>query len=108
MEIKFYRYDYDDPYVMLAHSILATHTHSDLVRILEDKDYIKRLVQKETRLQDFSGAFVDCIIQSILEDKRRMELMHQLDKLAEYFANNLDIERLRGELLKYGNKYNII
>lgn len=103
-----YRYLYDDPYVLMAHSILSIYDTADIKRMLIDDDFVRRLVLKETRLQDFAGVFLDGIVQSILDDKRRMEFMHELDKLADYFWRNLDIVRLRSEIIKYGTKYNII
>lgn len=103
-----YRYPYDDPYVLMAHSILSIYDTADIKRMLIDDDFVRRLVLKETRLQDFAGVFLDGIVQSILDDKRRMEFMHELDKLADYFWRNLDIVRLRSEIIKYGTKYNII
>lgn len=103
-----YRYLYDDPYVLMAHSILSIYDKADVKRMLADDDFVRRLVLKETRLQDFAGVFLDGIVQSILDDKRRMEFMHELDKLADYFWKNLDITRLRLEIIKYGRKYQII
>lgn len=103
-----YHYDFDDPYKMLAHTVIAQNSVANIHRILEDDEYVERLVLKETRLQDFSGAFVDCIVQSILDGKRRMELMHELDKLSKFFYANLDKERLRAEILKYGKRYDIL
>lgn len=103
-----HRYVYDDPYIIMAHSILSVYDIADIKRMLADDDFVRRLVLKETRLQDFAGAFLDGIVQSILDDKRRMEFMHELDKLSDYFWKNLDLERLRSEIIKYGTKYNII
>lgn len=103
-----YAYVYDDPYVLMAHNILTIYDLADLKRMLVDDDFVRRLILRETRLQDFAGAFVDGIVQSILDDKRRMEFMHELDKLSDYFWKNLDLERLRREIIKYGTKYNII
>lgn len=107
METK-YRYPYDDPYILMAHSVLTVYPIADVKRMLTDDDFVRRLVLKETRLQDFSGVFIDGIVQSILDDKHRMEFMHELDKLSDYFWKNLDIERLRSEIIKYGTKYDII
>ena len=92
----------------MAHGVLTVYPPADVKRMLADDDFVRRSVLKETRLQDFSGVFVDGIVQSILDDKHRMEFMHELDKLAAYFWNNLDLARLRGEIIKYGSKYNII
>lgn len=99
---------YDDQYIMLAHHILSTFNPAEVRRMLVDDDFIYRLIIKETRHQDFSGAFLDCIIQSILDDKRRMEMCHELDKLSLYMFKNLDLARLRAELNTYGKKYGIL
>ena len=47
---------------------------------------------------DLGGHFVDCIIESLLEDKVRMEYMHKLDELSSYYYSKLDRERLRREI----------
>lgn len=99
---------YDDQYIMLAHHILSVFNPAEVKRMLVDDDFIYRLIIKETRHQDFSGAFLDCIVQSILDDKKRMEMCHELDKLSGYFFSQLDIDRLRNELLNYGEKYGIL
>lgn len=107
MEDK-YKNAYDDPYAVLAHNIIAHNNTAEIQRILEDNGYIQRLILKETRLQDFCGFFLDCIIQDILDNKRRMDFMHKLDELSEYFYANLDVDRLRSEIIKYGVRYKII
>ena len=101
-------YAYDDPYILMAHTILSIYDTADIKRMLNDDDFVRRLILRETRLQDFSGAFVDGIVQSILDNKERMEFMHELDKLADYFWKKLDLKRLRSEIIKYGIKYSII
>lgn len=90
---------YDDPYVLLAYKIVAYNIVPEICRILTDDEYVKKLILKETRSQDFAGSFLDVIVQGILDDKRRMEFMHRLDKLGEYFWVNFDIDRLRREIL---------
>lgn len=103
-----YKYVYDDPYVFIAHKVLSSYDVADIKRMLSDDDFVRRLILKETRLQDFSGAFIDGIVQTILDDKHRMEFMRELDKLSDYFWRNLDLDRLRSEIIKYGTKYKII
>ena len=100
--------DYDDQYKLLAHHILAVYSKAEVKRILVDDEFIYHIIIKETRLQDFSGAFLDCIIQSILDDKRRMDMCRELDKLSKYFFSELDLARLRKELEYYATKYGII
>ena len=90
---------YDDPYVLLAYRIVAYNIVPEICRVLVDDEYVKKIILKETRGQDFIGPFLDVIIQGILDDKRRMELMHKLDDLGEYFWDNFDLARLRREII---------
>ena len=99
-----YLYDYDDPYKLLAHHIVGTYRPADVARVLTDNIFLKTLVIKEMREQDLGGHFIDCIIESILEDKDRMEYMHELDKLASYYYSRLDKGRLRDEILAVLNE----
>lgn len=94
-----YLYDFDDPYKLLAHHIVGFYRPADVVRVLTDNSYIKNRVMKEVRDLDLGGAYIDCIIEGILEEKDRMEYMHQLDKLSSYYYSKLDKERLRDEIL---------
>ena len=100
--------EYDDPYIMLAHKLISVHNRAEIERILTDNEFVFKLILKETRLQDFSGAFLDCIIEDILNNKRRMEMCHQLDQLSKYFYEKLDIKRLRKEVRFYAEKYGIL
>lgn len=93
-----YLFEYDDPYKILASHIIAYYRPADVIRMLEDDDYIKVQLIKETRAQDMCGAFTDCVIESILSNKDRMEYMGALDQLAKYYYSKLDKERLRTEI----------
>lgn len=94
-----YLYDFDNPYRILAYHIVGNYRPADVIRILTDNSYIKTIVSKEVRQQDLGGHFIDCIIENILEDKDRMDYMHALDRLSEYYYSRLDKERLRSEIL---------
>lgn len=97
--IRQYLWNYDDPYKILAHHIVGTYRPADVMRCMTDNSYLKTLITKEVRQQDLGGHFLDCIIESVLEDKDRMEYMHKLDELANYYYSKLDKERLREEIL---------
>ena len=99
-----YLYDYDNPYTLLAHHIVGSYRPADVTRVLTDNSFLKTLIVKEMREQDLGGHFIDCIIESILEDKDRMEYMHELDKLASYYYSRLDKGRLRDEILAVLNE----
>lgn len=94
-----YLYPYDDPYTLLAYHIVSAYRTADVMRCLTDNSYLKTLITKEVREQDFRGHFVDCLIESILEEKDRMEWMHRLDDVAAYLYSRLDKGRLRDEIL---------
>lgn len=98
----------DDPYIVLAYNLISISSQRTIERLLTDKEYILTLIIKEVRILDMPGMFLDAITQSILEDKERMELMHELDKLARFFFSKLDIERLRNEISKICTRYNIL
>lgn len=102
-----YFYEIDDPYKILAHHIVGFYRPADVLRILTDNSYLKNKIIKETRDMDLGGHYIDCIIENILEDKDRMEYMHALDRLAEYYYSKLDKERLRDEILTVLNEAGI-
>lgn len=98
VEMGKYRFEYDDPYKILASMIVGYDEPSDVVRIMYDDAYILNRIIKETRSQDMCGRFTDCIIESILDEKSRMEYMSRLDELSKYYFSKLDKERLRKEI----------
>ena len=98
---------YDDPYIMLVYWLLANLNTGELRRVLEDDDFVHKMIIKETRYLDFKGPFLDTIVCEILEDRRRMEMCKELDKLSDYFFSQLDLGRLRRELILTLNKYDI-
>lgn len=102
-----YLYEFDDPYKILAHHIVSTYRPADVLRCLTDNAYLKTLVKKEVRLQDFCGHFLDCIIENILDDKERMDYMRKLDELALYYYSKLDRGRLRDQILTVLNSAGI-
>lgn len=96
--VKKYMWEMDDPYVLLAHHIVAYYRPADVLRVLTESAYIKNCIIKEVRELDLGGHYVDCIIENILEDKDRMKFMHELDSLSEFFFSRLDKERLRSNI----------
>lgn len=95
-----YRFEADDPYKLLAFYILSVYRPSDVLRMLDPKGdaYILSCIIKEVRGMDMRGGFIDCAIEDILAHKKRMVYMHELDKLAAFYADSLDKSRLRREL----------
>lgn len=93
-----YMFEYDDPYKILAHHIVGFYRPADVLRVLTENSYLFTIVQKEVRGLDIGGNFLDCIIEDILAEKKRMEYMEHLDVLAQYYFSKLDKDRLRNEI----------
>lgn len=93
-----YMYSFDDPYKILAHHIIGFYRPADVMRVLAEDSYLFTLIQKEVRGLDIGGNFLDCVIESILEEKKRMEYMAHLDELAKYYFSKIDKVRLREEI----------
>lgn len=93
-----YRHDSDDPYKLLAYRFLVDYNIPTVKRILKDNKFVKRLIIREVRSQDFQGDFIDCLFVSIFEEKGRMDLMRQLNSLGIFLYRKLDLPRLRREI----------
>ena len=98
MMVEKYTFEYDDPYKLLAFSVVSQYRPADVMRLLTDDEYVLNQIIKETRGQDMCGSFTDCIIEDILAKKDRMEYMRELDSLAKYYFSKFDIKRFRGEI----------
>lgn len=90
--------DCDDPYRILASTIIGMYRPADVARMLGDDKFILSQVIREVREQDMGGIFLDCVITSVLSEKKRMDYMKALDNLAEYYYSKLDLSRLRKEI----------
>lgn len=101
-------YEDNDPYAFLAWDVISRLTNAEINRFIVDDDFVFRMLKKEVRGLDLQGPFIDCVIDNILRDKERMELMEELDKLSEYLFNKLDIAKLRNKILEYCSLYNIM
>ena len=95
---KAYLHEYDDPYWILATSLISVYSIPILKRIMTDDVFVRKMVAEETYAQDIRGMYLDCIVENINSDKRRVEHRHQLDKLAGYYYDNLDMVRRRKSL----------
>jgi len=93
-----YKLKADDPYKVLAFSIVVHYPPETVKRLLRDTKFLRREITREVRGQDFRGYFMDCLFVSICESKRRMELMRALDALSRYLYSELDLERMRSEI----------
>lgn len=93
-----YKWEADDPYKILAFNIVVSYPIPIIKRMLVDTKFLRREITREVRGQDFRGIFMDCLFVSICEEKKRMELMRQLDSLARFLYDQLDLNRMRREI----------
>ena len=93
-----YKHQSDDPYKLLAYKIMVEYNIPTVKRILRDNKFVRRAIIREVRSQDFNGDFLDCLFVAIFEDKRRMDLMRQLNSLGLFLYKELDLSRLRREI----------
>ena len=93
-----YKEKFDDEYKILAYSIVVNYPPPIVRRLVRDRKFLRREITREIRGQDFRGHFTDCLFVSICENKKRMDLMRQLDALAKFMYQNLDVPRMREEI----------
>lgn len=99
-----FKQPYDDPYRLLAAHIVSIYSPFSIRRILNNNSYIKSLVLSEARLMDIRGAFLDCIDQEIISNDRVRKKNAHLKELGEFYYSELDIKRLREEIIKFASE----
>lgn len=92
---------YDNPYRVLALSVVSSGNLATIKRVLTDDRYVKRVICSELRDADISGTFVDAIVTDLYQTRRRTEYVHKLDELAEYLYAALNLEELRKEIREF-------
>lgn len=98
----------NDPYIVVAKSLVKSLSASEVVRCLTDDKFIEGMVRRELYDVDFNGPLLDCVLAELLDNRRKVEVKQELNKLAHFFFKNLDLNRLRQEIFYYATKYHII
>lgn len=107
MEEK-YKFKYDDPYRMLAASTAVRLTQADARRIMNDKAFIRQIVQSEIRDNtDIPGMFSDCVTSELLSNSQKVLYRSALNELGLFFFEQLDIDRYRKELKDFYAEFGI-
>lgn len=96
----------DDPYKMLAHTIVVKYPEEEVDRILRKIKAIKQHIRRETVEADFYGDFIDCIMVGLIKSGKRRTVNKTLYGTADLFFNYLDVPRLRAEIINYCKFYN--
>lgn len=95
----------DDPYKFLAHTLVVTCPDKELSRILHDAKAIRRKIAEEVNNADFVGDFIDCIMVGLIKSGKSRCVHTTLKATTDFFYSNLDIPRLRKEIVGYCEKY---
>jgi hypothetical protein len=76
--------------------------------MLVDKDYIRQVIQAEVRDNiDIPGMFVDCIVTELISEKQKILYRDALNQLGLFFFHQLDVARLRDEIRKFYEEFDI-
>ena len=74
---------------------------------MNEPAFIKALVVKEAKQLDMSGCFLDCIDQEIIAKGLLRKKNYHMKKLGEFYFSELDIPRLRREVVKFAEELGI-
>lgn len=91
--------DYDDPYSMLAWHIVSHNDLEGITRALHDKEWLLRRLRQECYAIDLRGPILDVIVEEAT-DGQRLWLRRNLQVLADSLFENLDVQRLRTNILR--------
>lgn len=97
---------YDDPYKILANTIVIDYSTAEVKRILSDKHFTRKIIEKELRRIDFYGSFLDCIVTDIYE-KDKWVFLDMLNDLSYKLYAQLDMDRLIVEVEETCHEFGI-
>lgn len=89
----------DDPYLMLALHIVTHYGLPHIRMAVEDDDWLRQRMREECYNLDFSGPFLDTIMEH-LDEHKRLWLRKELKDLADALFTQLDLKLLRRRILQ--------
>lgn len=95
----------DDPYRILALNLVADLSDRELNKILHETKPIKRRIISEVNNADFYGSFLDCLMTELVKQNRDRQIHKHLIGVADFFYKELDIPRLRNNILLYCERF---
>lgn len=98
---------YDDPYRVLATHIVSYWSPAAIKRLMTNNSFVKSVINKEARLMDISGIFLDCIDQEVISKDHLRQKNVYLKKLGEFYYSELDLPRLRAEVKKFADELGV-
>ncbi len=87
----------DDEYRMLANNLVDSCPILEIYAMTKSTTIIKKKLVDEVTALDWSGYFIDCIVQGI--DGRSSSYKDLMNYIAQFFVDNLDLDRLRKNLV---------
>lgn len=96
---------YNDPYKMLANTLVVSLPDEEIYRLLHKVKAIKQYIRREVVEADFYGDFIDCIMVGLIKSGKRRTVNRTLYGTADLFYSHLDVPRLREEIRRYCKIY---
>ena len=75
----------DDPYKMLAHTLVVTCSDNEIINLLHDSKVIKKHLADEVHEADFCGNFIDCIMVDVIKQGRSRSINPTLKDTVNFF-----------------------
>lgn len=97
---------YDDPYIILANILLVDYSTVELKRIISDKEFTRKIIEKELRQIDFCGPFVDCVLADIYANNKWI-FLDMLNEFSHKLYSELDLDRLEKAIRKICDDFGI-
>lgn len=98
---------YDDPYRVLAAHVVSCWPPVSVKRLMTNNSFVKSVINREARLMDISGIFLDCIDQEVISKDHLRQKNAYLKKLGEFYYSELDLPRLRKEIQRFADELGV-
>lgn len=89
----------DDAYLRLALHIISHYPKDEIKQALEDDEWLKARVREECMQLDFSGPFLDTIMQGI-DTHNSLWFWNRLREISAIFYQKLDTDQLREKIIQ--------
>lgn len=89
-----------DFYTQLANHIIVEYSATEIKRLLEDKEFLRRQIKDECKGYDLCGAFTDAILGDLYRRSKKIMVEHEIEKIGDFLFEHLDIERLKQNILE--------
>ena len=103
-----FAHNYDNPYKVLAVRIVVKHSPAEIKRMLSERAFFKRLVVVEIRDNiEINSIYADCVDDLLLQRNQKVYLRTALERLGEFYFEELDLSILRRYIKAFCEKCHI-